>query len=309
MKRDNIEFMVGWLDALRRDYRAALLAALDPGVVWQGLKEEWVCNGPDEVIGVFAMSARCPRARRARAVGAEGHAILHARGAGVLESELDDGCTTCSRSRRGASRGSTTTPSAGVRSRPRDFAADSGQAQSARGRARATTRRGWRSRGARNRRAARARLAAPLSADCGGAKVFRRPIRGARGSRSERPRHSRRRGRRLPTSAEQSRQRDCFRRRALTSILPTMAAAALEGSRQPCPTPGMRVFTLRGHRVAISSARLHSGRISSWTPGFLALCRTTRVGAISSAGRLGSRRGRDRWCGWRCGVAHRCTRM
>jgi hypothetical protein len=43
MKRDNIEFMVGWLEALRRDDREALLATLDPGVVWQGLKEEWVC--------------------------------------------------------------------------------------------------------------------------------------------------------------------------------------------------------------------------------------------------------------------------
>ncbi|HYZ30622.1 MAG TPA: hypothetical protein VE570_16280, partial [Thermoleophilaceae bacterium] len=54
MKRDNIEFLIGWLDALRRDDREALRAALDPGIVWQGLKEEWVCHGPEEVVDVFS---------------------------------------------------------------------------------------------------------------------------------------------------------------------------------------------------------------------------------------------------------------
>ena len=92
MKRDNIEFMVGWLDALRRDDREALLATLDPGIVWQGLKEEWVCHGPDEVISVFTMQRAAARELDAlELIGAEGHAILHARGAGVLEIELDDG--------------------------------------------------------------------------------------------------------------------------------------------------------------------------------------------------------------------------
>ena len=92
MKRDNIEFMVGWLDALRRDDREALLATLDPGIVWQGLKEEWVCTGPDEVISVFTMQRDAARELDAlELIGAEGHAILHARGAGVLEIELDDG--------------------------------------------------------------------------------------------------------------------------------------------------------------------------------------------------------------------------
>ena len=89
---DNIEFMVGWLDALRRDDREALLATLDPGIVWQGLKEEWVCNGPDEVISVFTMQRDAARELDAlELIGAEGHAILHARGVGVLEIELEDG--------------------------------------------------------------------------------------------------------------------------------------------------------------------------------------------------------------------------
>ena len=92
MKRDNIEFIVGWLDALRRDDREALLATLDPGIVWQGLKEEWVCTGPDEVISVFTIQRDAARELDAlELIGAEGHAILHARGAGVLEVELDDG--------------------------------------------------------------------------------------------------------------------------------------------------------------------------------------------------------------------------
>jgi hypothetical protein len=92
MKRDNIEFMVGWLDALRRDDREALLATLDPGIVWQGLKEEWVCNGPDEVISVFTMQRDAARELDAlELIGAEDHAILHARGAAMLEAELDDG--------------------------------------------------------------------------------------------------------------------------------------------------------------------------------------------------------------------------
>jgi hypothetical protein len=92
MKRDNIEFMVGWLEALRRDDREALLATLDPGVVWQGLKDDWVCNGPDEVVGVF--SARRDEGREVDSlelIGAERHAILHARGGGDLASELEDG--------------------------------------------------------------------------------------------------------------------------------------------------------------------------------------------------------------------------
>lgn len=92
MKRDNIEFMVGWLDALRRDDREALLGTLDPDVVWQGLREEWVCHGPGEVVDTFA--GQRDEAREVDAlelIGAERHAILHARGAGVLEIELPDG--------------------------------------------------------------------------------------------------------------------------------------------------------------------------------------------------------------------------
>jgi hypothetical protein len=92
MKRDNIEFMVGWLDALRRDDRTALRGALDPGVVWQGLKDEWICNGPDEVVDVFtAQRDEVREVNSLELLGAERHAILHARGGGALATELEDG--------------------------------------------------------------------------------------------------------------------------------------------------------------------------------------------------------------------------
>jgi len=92
VQRDNIEFMVGWLDALRRDDRAALTATLDDDIVWQGLKDDWVCHGPQEVVSVFA--SQRDEAREVEAIeliGAERHAILHARGAGGLEIDLEDG--------------------------------------------------------------------------------------------------------------------------------------------------------------------------------------------------------------------------
>ena len=92
MKRDNIEFMRGGLEALRRDDRQALLATLDPGVVGPGLEDEWLCSGADEVVGVF--TTQRDEAREVDAlelIGAEHHGILHARGGGALASELQDG--------------------------------------------------------------------------------------------------------------------------------------------------------------------------------------------------------------------------
>jgi hypothetical protein len=106
VKRDNTEFMVGWLDALRSDDRAALEAMLDDDIVWQGLKDEWVCNGPEEVVGVFASRRdEASEVDTTELIGAERHAILHARGAGGLAIELEDAAsTTSSRSATGGSR-------------------------------------------------------------------------------------------------------------------------------------------------------------------------------------------------------------
>jgi hypothetical protein len=45
--------MIDFLGALRRGNFDAAAGLLDPGVVWQGLREEWACRGRDEVIDTF----------------------------------------------------------------------------------------------------------------------------------------------------------------------------------------------------------------------------------------------------------------
>jgi hypothetical protein len=95
MKRDNIEFLIAWLDAARRDDRTAMRSALAGDAVWQGLREEWRCGTGDEITEMFA-------ARRddygeiavVELIGGERHAILHAHGGDVRAVEdvpLPDG--------------------------------------------------------------------------------------------------------------------------------------------------------------------------------------------------------------------------
>ena len=87
--------MIGWLDALRRDDLASLKASLDPEIVWQGLREDWFCHGPDEVAETFA-SRRDAYAEIGvvELIGADRHAIMHAHGGDIREVEgipLPDG--------------------------------------------------------------------------------------------------------------------------------------------------------------------------------------------------------------------------
>jgi hypothetical protein len=95
MKRDNIEFLIGWLDALRRDDREALRAGLDANTVWQGLRDEWVCQNADEIVEEFAAGRdRYQEIGALELIGAERHAILHAYGGDVQAVEdipLPDG--------------------------------------------------------------------------------------------------------------------------------------------------------------------------------------------------------------------------
>ena len=53
MKRNNIEFLWAWLDALRRRDTKSMAAALAPDVIWQGVRPDLVCHGLDEVIAAF----------------------------------------------------------------------------------------------------------------------------------------------------------------------------------------------------------------------------------------------------------------
>ena len=53
MKRHNIEFLWAWFDLLRRRDRESMAAALDPHIVWQGVRPDLVCHGPEEVVAAF----------------------------------------------------------------------------------------------------------------------------------------------------------------------------------------------------------------------------------------------------------------
>ena len=52
--QENLEtVMIDFFGALRRGDFEAAAALLDPDVSWQGLREEWVCHGPEEVLDTF----------------------------------------------------------------------------------------------------------------------------------------------------------------------------------------------------------------------------------------------------------------
>jgi hypothetical protein len=53
MKRQNIEVVLGFLDAVRRRDRQAAADFLDPAIVWQGVVPDLVYRTPDEVLGIF----------------------------------------------------------------------------------------------------------------------------------------------------------------------------------------------------------------------------------------------------------------
>jgi ketosteroid isomerase-like protein len=89
MNRTTIEFMIGWLDALRRDDVEALKATLAPDVVWHGLRDEWACHGPDAVIDTFAGEREAKQEIGAlELIGADDCVILHASGGDIVA--IDD---------------------------------------------------------------------------------------------------------------------------------------------------------------------------------------------------------------------------
>jgi len=95
MKRTTIEFMVGWLDALRRDDVEALNAMLAPDIVWQGLRDEWACHGAESVIDTFAGEREARQEIGALdLIAGDDHVILHASGGDIIAVEdvpLPDG--------------------------------------------------------------------------------------------------------------------------------------------------------------------------------------------------------------------------
>jgi len=60
--QQNLEtFIFDYLGALREVDQEAVLAVLDPNVSWQGLRQEWVCHGPDEVVETLMEGLRLRR--------------------------------------------------------------------------------------------------------------------------------------------------------------------------------------------------------------------------------------------------------
>jgi putative transposase len=57
--QENLEtVMIDFFGALRRGDFEAAAGLLDPDVSWQGLREEWVCHGREEVIDTFRWDVR-----------------------------------------------------------------------------------------------------------------------------------------------------------------------------------------------------------------------------------------------------------
>jgi ketosteroid isomerase-like protein len=59
---ENLEtVLIDYLSAIRDGDPDAIRAVLDPEVIWQGLHDEWVCHGPDEVIKALQEGLRLRR--------------------------------------------------------------------------------------------------------------------------------------------------------------------------------------------------------------------------------------------------------
>ena len=95
MERTSIEFMIGWLDALRRDDVEALRATLAPDVVWQGLRDDRAGRGADAVIETLAGEREAKQEIGIiELLGGDDHVILHASGGDIVAIEdvpLPDG--------------------------------------------------------------------------------------------------------------------------------------------------------------------------------------------------------------------------
>jgi ribosomal protein S18 acetylase RimI-like enzyme len=92
MKRHNIEFIWGWFDALRRRDAESMAAALDPGVVWQGVRPDLVCHGRDQVIAAFVTAYHANQEIDSlELLGGERQIVLGARAPELAVADVDTG--------------------------------------------------------------------------------------------------------------------------------------------------------------------------------------------------------------------------
>jgi ketosteroid isomerase-like protein len=84
--RHNIEFMWAWFDALRRRDTETMAAALAPDVVWQGVREGLICNGPAEVVETYVSGYDASQEIDSlELLGGERHIVLGVRAADLGE--------------------------------------------------------------------------------------------------------------------------------------------------------------------------------------------------------------------------------
>jgi ketosteroid isomerase-like protein len=53
IRREHIELVIAFLDAIRRGDRDGASALLEQGVVWRGIEREQRCSGPDDAVDGF----------------------------------------------------------------------------------------------------------------------------------------------------------------------------------------------------------------------------------------------------------------
>jgi uncharacterized cupin superfamily protein len=80
MRRRNLDVLIAWLDAVRRRDRDAMASMLGPGATWQGIRDEWFCSTPEEVIGTWLLRAdELTDVETVEMTAGEGRAALHLR--------------------------------------------------------------------------------------------------------------------------------------------------------------------------------------------------------------------------------------
>jgi len=85
--QQNLEtVMIDFFGALRRGDFDAAAGLLDPDVTWQGLREDWVCHGREEVIDTFRWGLAERREIDALEFTRSGEqVVMGARGASIAE--------------------------------------------------------------------------------------------------------------------------------------------------------------------------------------------------------------------------------
>src|SRR5207247_8157329 len=85
--QENLEtVMIDFFGALRRGDLGAAAGLLDPDVSWQGLREEWLCHGREEVVETFRWGLEQRREIDALEFTRGGQqVVLGARGSSITE--------------------------------------------------------------------------------------------------------------------------------------------------------------------------------------------------------------------------------